>query len=316
MIKAFLKKIFKTHTYLNSLVYLFQKLRIRLRLHFSKIETDSGTTHATLSLKDSVHYIESVFEDYQRVSGRAHFKGRVAELGPGDNDGVALMFLANGASDADLADRFYSHRDFENNNKIYAELASRHSGVDSVLKKNESRLKRYYGSDAAGETFFCQHTGYDYIVSRSVLEHVDEPALVIQKMYNALNPGGMLIHKVDLRDHGMFTPFSYALKFLEVPQKLYKFMTYGTGYPNRFLFHRYKDILKALNPKTHFYVAGLHGVPPLDQEYSLDKIPKDLQKKAVAYINKNRHRYSSEFKNVSAEDLMVSSFFFATEKVA
>ena len=285
-----------------------------LRGCFQKIDTHSGTTHATLSLKDSLDYIEGVFKDYQRVSDREHFKGKLAELGPGDNDGVALMFLANGASEADLADRFYSHRDLDNNKKIYDALASKYPSMALVLKESGAKLKRYYGAEAAGETFFDQHTGYDYIISRSVLEHVDEPALVLQKMYDALNPGGMLIHKVDLRDHGMFTPFSYALKFLEVPQWLYRLMTYGTGYPNRFLFHAYKNVLTSLNPTTRFYVSGLHGVPELDQEYPLDKIPKELQKKAVAYINKNRHRFASEFKNIPAEDLMVSSFFFVCGK--
>ena len=92
-------------------------------------------------------------------------------------------------------------------------------------------------------------------------------------------------------------------------------MTEGAGYPNRFLFHGYKKILTALNPKTLFYISGLHGVPELDQEYPLDKMPKELQKKAVAYVNKNRHHFAFEFKNIPAEDLMVSSFFFVCEKV-
>jgi len=291
---------------------------MRLRLRFHKMDSDSGATHAALSLKDSVHYVENVFKDYQRVSGLTRFEGKMAELGPGDNAGVALMFLGNGVTQADLADRFYSHRQDDQHKKIYEALASKHPAVTPFLKEgvpDPLKIKRYYGEEAAGETFFHQNKGYDYIISRSVLEHVDDVHGVLQSMYAALNPQGLLIHKVDLRDHGMFTPFAYPLKFLEVPRWLYRLMTEGAGYPNRFLFHGYKKILTAINPKTRFYISGLHGVPELEQEYLLESLPDDLKQKSVRYINVHRHRFASEFKNVPAEDLMVSSFFFVCGKV-
>ncbi len=310
--KNFLKKIFKSHLYLNVFFYIFNKILSKIRLSFGIIESSSGTTHAALPLKESLAYIEGVFEDYCRVSGRKTFQGKLAELGPGDNDGVALMFLAHGATQAHLADRFYSKRDRLNHQKIYEALGEKYPKTLTGVKN----VRRFYGAEAAGETFFQQNKGYDYIVSRSVLEHVDNPEIVLKNMIEALNPGGLLIHKVDLRDHGMYTPFSDPLKFLEVPTWLYGLMTQGTGYPNRFLFHRYKDILIKLNPKTQFYVAGLYGVSDLVQAYPLDKIPLNLKKKAVAYVNKYRHHFAHEFSDISAEYLMVSSFFFVCEKAA
>lgn len=135
-------------------------------------------------------------------------------------------------------------------------------------------LKRHYGATASGEAFFDKNKDYDVIVSRSVLEHVDQPQVVLRKMYQALKSGGVLIHKVGLRDHNMH-PYSESVKFLELPQWLYYLMTYGSGYPNRFLFRDYKKTLLELDPQTEFYIAGLHGVEEdMSLGYRLEDIPE------------------------------------------
>lgn len=319
--KEAVRKTIKTQKYLNALLYILYNLRIRSRLLFNVLSTDSGTTHSDLSVKESTDYIENVFKDYLRVSGKSSFKGRVAELGPGDSAGVGLMFLAHGAEHVDLADRFYSKRSHTQQVKIYEALGNAYPNVKKILSQGDLSseesipgITRFYGEDASGEKFFEGHKGYDVIVSRSVLEHVDDPEGALRKMYEALNPGGVLIHKVDLRDHEMFTPYSHSLKFLEISQWLYKLMTYGAGYPNRFLFDQYNNVLKDLDPACRFYVAGLHGVGTLPQEYPVDEIPTTLTEKAIEFVKKHRSKFSAPFKKIPAEDLMISSFFFVCER--
>ena len=321
-LKQSLKRIIKTHLYFNALLYIFYVMRIRLMNAVGYLATDSGTTHSDLSLEESLDYIENVFADYQRISNIPQFSGKIAELGPGDSAGVGLMFLAHGAEQVDLADRFYSRRSHEAHEKVYRSLAAKYPVLDKILataKFNQfeslPNLKRYYGTKASGEAFFDENRGYNVIVSRSVLEHVDQPQVVLCKMYKALNVGGVLIHKVDLRDHGMYTPYSESVKFLELPQWLYRIMTYGSGYPNRFLFHDYKKTLLELDPKSEFYIAGLHGIDEdMSVGYKLEDIPIQWKQHSIDFIEKHRFKFSAIFKNVASEELMVSSFFFVSRK--
>ncbi|HEV2524699.1 MAG TPA: methyltransferase domain-containing protein, partial [Gammaproteobacteria bacterium] len=271
------------------------------------LATDSGTTHSDLSVEESLDYIENVFADYQRISHMAKFIGKIAELGPGDSAGVGLMFLAHGAEQVDLADRFYSRRSHEAHEKVYRCLAAKYPVLDKMLstvKFNQfeslPNLTRHYGAKASGEAFFDENRNYNVIVSRSVLEHVDQPQIVLRKMYNALKMGGVLIHKVDLRDHNMYL-YSESVKFLELPQWLYHMMTYGSGYPNRFLFHDYKKALLALDPKSEFYIAGLHGVEEdMSVGYKVEDIPEQWKKRSMDFIAKHRVKFSAVFKNVAS----------------
>ncbi|MEI8320887.1 MAG: class I SAM-dependent methyltransferase [Alphaproteobacteria bacterium] len=309
-----LKKSLKKNLEFVIFLYIFNNILIHIRRSLKNIKTTSGSTHQSLPLKDSIQYITGVFTDYQRVSDQKTFKGKLAELGPGDSNGVALLFLAHGASHVDLADRFYSVRDDFHHTEIEQYLVKKYPSLKKFYPKFNQYCVRYYGQEASGEHFFDIHQSYDHIISRSVLEHVDDPELVLRKMYGALNPSGMLIHKVDLRDHGMLTPLNHSLRFLEIPEFFYKLMTYGSGYPNRFLFHKYREVLTALNPSTKFYVAGLHGVDPFDAIYPIEAIPTLLKTKAISFVNEHRHKFSKEFSNLPAEDLIISSFFFVCKK--
>lgn len=310
-----LKRAIKSNIYLTACAYMLYNLRIRWRFYCGNIKTTSGTTHATLDINSSVQYITDVFADYQAVSGQDVWQGRVAEIGPGDNDGVACLFLAHGAEQVDLADRFFSLRDDTQQRAIHHSLEEKFPNLPALSADGTTQgVQRFYGPDASGESFFLKHMGYNTIISRSVLEHVDEPELVLKRMYAALLPGGKLIHKVDLRDHGMMTPFSHDMKWMEIPQCLYTCMVRGSGYPNRFLFHDYKRVLRALNPDCQFYIAGLNGVEALPTFYRLEDIPEKLQQKAHQHIQQHRPRLAQHLRNIASDDLMVSSFFFVCQK--
>src|SRR5215471_2907751 len=47
------------------------------------------------SVEEAVKNSEWVFDQYKTAAGTERFRGRAAEVGPGDNCGLALMFLAH-----------------------------------------------------------------------------------------------------------------------------------------------------------------------------------------------------------------------------
>ncbi len=317
--KLALKHYIKKRKYLNVLLYMYHSTRVRSRNLLGILVHDSGQRHAKLHIDESIQYIENVFADYQRIANITQFSGRIAELGPGDSAGIGLMFLTHGAEHVDLADRFYAKRCRQSHREIYSKLALKYPALRKIIADIDidklSCLKQHHGPHASGEVFFDSNKDFNTIVSKDVLEHVNQPALILQKMYAALVPGGHLINKVDLKDHGIFTPYQHSVKFLEIPNWLYKLMTYGTGYPNRVLFHEYKTTLLQLNPQCKFYITGLHGVnDDLSFRYLFADIPKNLVSLAINFIKIHRNKFAHKLSKVPAEDLIVSSFFFVCKK--
>jgi SAM-dependent methyltransferase len=316
-----LKQKAKQSYYLTCGFYIFNNFKFTLKRWLGNITTDSGTTHHSLSLQESLDYVQTVFNDYKKIAGIKKFHGTVAEIGPGDNVGVALCFLADGCTRVDLADRFYSKRNSSKQAAIYKALASSWPGVGKTIKgcnlEDDSSfpgLQRYYGPKAAAEQFFSQPNVYDFIVSRSVFEHLDDPIRALRSMVRALKPGGMLIHKVDLRDHGMLSSYFHELKFLEIPDVFYRLMTWRSGYPNRILINQYRDYVEALKEDHTFFVTQLAGAGPVIPHVPFEKIPASFLKKALNYLAVHKHKFSKSLRQLKDQDLIVSGFFLVLKK--
>ncbi len=109
--------------------------RAARRMRGAVEEKTMGATHRGLSVDESVTYVDesvtyvdSAFEDYLAYGGlrEEDLSGaRVMELGPGDNFGVALRFLAAGAEKVQGVDRFATWRDPVQQRAIYAALLER-----------------------------------------------------------------------------------------------------------------------------------------------------------------------------------------------
>ena len=91
-----LRRQVKRSIALTCLYYMADDRRARYRLARGRLATRSGTRHATLSLDESLGYIERVYRDYLAYGGIEGFSGCVAEIGPGDSFGVALRMLGAG----------------------------------------------------------------------------------------------------------------------------------------------------------------------------------------------------------------------------
>lgn len=175
---------------------------------------------------------------------------RVFEYGPGDVPGVAFLMLAHGAESVTCIDRFpmYSHtkKDVEVLEILMAGLEGddRIRGSNCFLDNNNpasgfspQRLRyivRPSGLSALSESA-------DLIVSRAVLEHVDDLSATFGDMYNALHPMGIAIHQVDLESHGLHR--ENPLDFLTWSPNLWSWMFGNRGYINRMRIDYYRHTL-------------------------------------------------------------------------
>ncbi|MEM7653716.1 MAG: methyltransferase domain-containing protein [Pseudomonadota bacterium] len=169
-------------------------------------------------------------------------------------------------------------------------------------------MERYEGREAAAETFFKTNKGYDYILSCAVLEHIYDPESALSKMVGGLNPGGRLVHIVDLRDHGMFSAFHHELKFLEVPDVIYTHMTKAAGRSNRFLIDRYRTVLNNLPVSYELRISWLAGVGEMETYTRYEELPQEQRNASLNYVRGVRHRFARSPSSVSDEDLSVAAF--------
>ena len=92
-----------------------------------------------------------------------------------------------------------------------------------------------------------------------VLEHLFDPIGALRDMAKSLKPGGCLIHRIDLRDHGMFLNH-HPLTYLTINELIYRRMTSESGRPNRILIHRYREWLEESNLDGEIRITRLAGI--------------------------------------------------------
>src|ERR1700686_4723077 len=110
-VKRVLRKAAESQVSLNIAALLFTDLYAGVKHALGRLETNSGTRHARLNTESSIEVIEELYRLYRGYAEVGAFSGIAAEIGPGDNAGVALMLLKGGCGRVDLIDRFVSTAD-------------------------------------------------------------------------------------------------------------------------------------------------------------------------------------------------------------
>jgi hypothetical protein len=296
--------------------YLALALWLPLRAVLAVVtgRTRAGSTHASIDFDESLKYVTRVFDDYRIVAGVDRFQGKIAEIGSGDSCGVALMFLAHGCEHIDLIDRFFSPRNDSRQREINRIIVSQHPELgsrcinDIYSESSFHGLERYYGENAAAETFFRNHNEYSAVVSRAVFEHLYDPLAAIALSAKALVSGGIMVHFVDCRDHGLFSTHFHELKFLELPALLYSPLKWR-GNPNRIRLSSYVQALKQAPVEYSIYVRHLAGVSiELPECTAFDQIDKSLLAESYSYVRSVRRRLARPFSQMDDQDLMVQGF--------
>jgi SAM-dependent methyltransferase len=241
---------------------------------------------------------------------------RVLELGPGEELSVSLRFLAAGAARVSCIDRFTFDVDPVWEREVYrllledlnAEGRERLAGVlspEGRLDHSSDRLELVRGVGIEGGTEHLRAAPFDLIVSVAVLEHVYDLARALRAMDAVLAPGGIMVHQVDLRDHGMFSGGGrHPLDFLTVQERLYRLMTSHTGAPNRRRIGTYRAILSELGHEAQIDVANVGGSrEDLPQYTERLVVGRDLPHELAASIERLRRHLAPEFAGLPVEEL-------------
>lgn len=201
-------------------------------------------------------YFKKCFDDYfaaLAVSPKDigdYLKGKcVLEYGPGDIPGVALLMIAHGAKRVYCVDRFPMVSWSKKNIHVLQCLLEGLEGdvrarAEQCFLQNDPRS----GFNPHSIDYLVRPSGLsglvneaDLVISRAVLEHVDDLSATFSDMHQALRAQGIGVHLVDLKSHGLHR--TNPLDFLAWPQYLWTLMYSQKGVPNRWRIDRYRQAL-------------------------------------------------------------------------
>ena len=310
---------------------IYQNWRMKRRFASGEIETEHGSTHSKKNLDESLSYIDEQFADYltygQLTSAQLRGK-KILELGFGDNVGVALRFLATGAARVVCVDKFYSRRDVAHERDIYTALRAGLSDdekqrfdeaidIADGLTFNSGRLSCVNGLEleAAAARLSEQAESFDIIVSRAVIEEIYEPDKVFSAADRLLVPGGLMLHKIDLSDYGIFSDRGkHPLTFLTFSESVYRLMATDSGIPNRKLSGYYQKQMAELGYDAKFFVTEVVGHGPIVPHQEPAQLNGAYSARALPLINAIRPKLSREFRELPDEELMVAGVFLVARK--
>jgi SAM-dependent methyltransferase len=291
-------------------------------VHLSRGDKDtlSGTYSSGMLVDEAADYVERTFRSYLEHSGRTRFRGTVAELGPGDTLGVGIMCRANGADEYHAVDRYLPRFDPTHRLAVHRAVASKAARPDLLDESLESGVVgvvHHHGTPA--ETFFRNHENFfDAILSCAVLEHTYDPLGALDDMLTALRPGGVMVHIVDHRDHGMFAG-NHPLTFLTIPDSVYSRMVRNSGRPNRVMYDDYRRWLGGKAISGHLLVTWLVGRENregviLRPPCLLSDVAEGLLDHARAEVRSIRSRICSRFATSSEDHLAVAGSVLVAHK--
>jgi SAM-dependent methyltransferase len=291
-----------------------------LRRRLVRGPASGGRTHEGLTLSESVGYVEDVFEGYVRHAGldsEQLLGARVLELGPGDNLGVALRFVAAGAAEVVAIDRFRILRDPAHETAVYRELAARlPTGERSRLEPvgadgRPGAVRAIEGVPIEEAVSMLEPTRFDLVVSCAVLEEIRNPEGAIEVMDRLLAPGGLMIHQVDFRDYGRFTGRGgHPLAFLTVADRLYGWITAGATRLNRWRPDDYRRALAGRGYQIEIRPTEVVGGRRLDGSSAA----LDLTEEERGLVEAARPDLMPRLRTRPAEDLAVAGALIVARK--
>jgi len=308
----------------------------RLRFAMGRIESDTGSSTSLLTVEAAVTYIHRTFDDYERYGAltAAMIEGAsLLEIGPGDSLGVGLRFLARGAASYTTLDKFFSRRDATNERCIYELLwqdlteAERLRFDEAVRLQpaprfHPDKVRAVYGHGAQDADQVFAPASFDGILSRAVLHEIYEAKAALEALDRVLKPGGWMIHKIDLRDDGLFSGRGFhPLEFLTISGPVYWLMAYDSDKTCRRPLPFYRDILSQLGYQARFIVTGIietvgyQGVenPAGDGKETLEA-GVDYGPAHERMLADIRPRLSAAFRNLNDSDLLAASVFLVARK--
>jgi SAM-dependent methyltransferase len=274
-------------------------------------------------LAREVSRTREIYANYLRYAGwgnRQVAGKRMLELGPGAHMGVPLLFAADGADYVAGLDKFVPlqtgsyFRSFytrlretlENAEKVNFDKAIR---LEPKIELRPAQAQYIYGKELFDSIGDLGPGSYDIIASNAVIEEMYDPTPLFQAQDRLLRPGGVMVHKIDLRDYGMFTKYDFpALEFLTVPEWAYRRMAEASGQPNRLRVNYYRDLMGRLGYTYRIYVTWLLGV-----DHEIVPAKEDVRPD-VDSIRNIRPRLAAPFRDLSDSDLAILGIYLVARK--
>ena len=275
---------------------------------YLRITGQTGRGEEGNSPPEIADYFLRCFEDYRNrlsdlgLSLDALIQNQsLLEYGPGDLPGVALLMYAHGARSVTCADRFAMVNLSATNldvlrlllKRLPASESARAAGAFNVLGEPGSGFRPGV-IDYLVTPDGCVHQPgcYALVYSRAVLEHVNDLQATFGDMESALLPGGIAMHEVDLKSHGLHreTP----LDFLCWSDWAWSMMHSNKGVPNRLRIDRYRLLCSHLSMKT------------------LSIEPVEIA--PLAHVQAVRNCLATPFRNLSDDELTWLSFWMILQR--
>ena len=146
---------------------------------------------------DPVAIAEAYAADLSRM-GVAIPGKRIIEIGSGAANGAGYALAAMGAESV-VCHEPYARHDVGLDAKHLEDMVLAHPGVKFFKVRRVTSLAELPDGSA------------DIIVSNSVLEHVADTRALFADLARLLVPGGVMLHRVDYRDHFFKYPFHFLL---------------------------------------------------------------------------------------------------------
>jgi len=321
---GFVKRIVHSSVWLSHLNYFKGQVMFRLGISAHK----SGSTHSHMDIDASVQYVKDIFADYIHYGGvdEQWIRGKhILEIGPGDNLGAGLLFLAKGAASYLAVDRFFAGTDERRNEIIYRRL---YDGLSEKEKEAISDTVTLVGDDGArlqgdrlSAIYDCAieklkerkpDAEFDVVLSRAVLEHVYELDEAWRNMVALLAPDGRMWHKVDFRNHGLYSQF-HPLYFLTISSGLWRIISQPDPTLNRCRIGQYKRLGAAHFDNTKIYYSNILDHPESVPHWEQLELGEQYEQKDLDCVNAIRPQLAREYKDLTDEDLLVCGAFVACD---
>jgi len=258
-----------------------------------------------------INYIDEVYDDYLIHSNlnEANLEGmKVLEIGPGENLGLALKLIANGVSKVVCVDKFNSLTDGNSQRKIYNHIINNLTEKQKTLSEQALKISNddcifnadhiEYNNCSVVDLVKKYENTFDLVISRAVLEHIHNIGDVLEATNKLLTNGGLAIHEVDFRDHGMFTMYGlHELAMYKIDDLTWEKMSSNIGAPNRKTVNYYINFYKNNSYDVNVNVVRTFNKPEIKINISLEEFLKSnlsIDPWIIENLGENFHQKNKE----------------------
>jgi SAM-dependent methyltransferase len=230
-------------------------------------------------IQKNIDYVNDVVNNFEKElmnkvgSDYDFIQKKILEIGPGQDLGTGIIYMAKGAASYTAVDRFKLLVP----NTLFYKKMQEIIGKDNESMKNLIEIISVATADKNNKEIKVNNFKYlnvysenmsekldekfDLIVSQAVLEHIDDSGKAFEQMYRLLDEGGVICHEIDLKSHTSIIRELDPLNLLRFGKTIYGLIRFK-GSPNRLRINDYIDIAK----KTGFKNIKIEPLKTLEED--------------------------------------------------